>query len=177
MCRLLILCLVLFTTGCAGSMCLIQTRYDEFEGYTIVRMSNNSLSGSGLYIDTGIVNLNVQKFISKEGRESYSLIVEYVDYSDYATWLFIRSGESLVLLIDGKRIGFTGEGSWNDRDVLYGGSIVETAWYAVSPEIIRMVANAKEVKVKLVGDKGFVQRHFNQTNFSNFKKFVENYLP
>jgi len=43
--------------------------------------------------------------------------------------------------------------------------------------MIRMISNAKEVKVKLIGSNSFVQRYFTQTNFNNFKKFVENYLP
>lgn len=177
MSRLLILCLLLLITGCAGSMCLIQTRYDEFEGYTVVRMVNNDLGGRGLYLDTGFVYLNVQKLVSKEGRVSYCLIAEYTDFSDCASWLFIESGESLVLLVDGKRVGLTGDGSWNNRNVLYGGSISETAWYPINPEIIRMISNAKEVKVKLIGSNSFVQRYFTQTNFNNFRKFVESYLP
>lgn len=177
MIRLLILCLVLLTTGCAGSMCFIQTRYDEFEGYTAIYMLNNTLGGSGLYIDSGNVDLNVQKFVSKEGSVTYCLMADYTEFSDGARCLFIENGESLVLLVDGKRVGLTGDGSWNNRRVLYGCSITEAAWYPITPEMIRMISNAKEVKVKLIGSNSFVQRYFTQTNFNNFKKFVESYLP
>lgn len=60
------------------------------------------------------------------------------------------------MLVDGEREGLTGDGSWNNRNVLYGGSISETAWYPISPEMIRMISNAKEVKVKLIGSNSFV---------------------
>lgn len=178
MCRVLILCLVLFTTGCAGSLCFVQTRYDEFEGYTISRMINNSLGGSDFNMNPESVGLNIQKVVSKGGCESISLMVIYADYSDDARWLFISNGESLVLLIDGKRIGLVGEGSGNYRDVLpYGSGVIERAWYPVSREIIHTISNAKEVKVRLIGSKGFIERYFVQANFNNFKKFVESYLP
>jgi hypothetical protein len=176
MCRLLILCLVLFTTGCAGNLSFVKTSYDQFKGDTTVRMSYNDLGGSNMSLGTCAICLNIQKVISKEGCESYSLIAEYVKWVSYPKWLFIKSGESLVLLIDGKRIGLTGEGSENHREVV-GGNIIETAWYPVSAELIRTISNAKEVKVKLIGSNSFVERYFVQRNFNNFKKFVESYLP
>ena len=170
MSRLLILCLLLLITGCAGSMCLIQTRYDEFEGYTISRMINNSLGGSDWNMNPERVELNIQKLVSKQGHVSYSLIIECVSQLENGSWIFITSGESLAFLIDGKRVGLTGNGSGNDRDLFHSGTIMERAEYPVSREMIRTISNAKEVKVRLIGSKGFIERYFVQANFNNFKK-------
>lgn len=175
MCRLLILCLVLFTTNCAASnQCSIHTYHDEFDSYTITYMLNNSLGKDGpdlsIYSSSSVLDLNAQKLVSKEGHVSYSLIIECVSQLENGSWIFITSGESLAFLIDGKRVGLTGNGSGNDRDLFHSGTIMERAEYPVSREMIRTISNAKEVKVRLIGSKGFIERYFVQANFNNFKK-------
>jgi hypothetical protein len=51
---------------------------------------------------------------------------------DYCSddWFFIDSRESLVLLVDGKRMGFSGEGSGNHRTSNQ--SVCETAFYEIT---------------------------------------------
>ena len=156
--------------GCSTSFYKVNTIQDEFDGYTINRMEDNTLSGGGLLGDR--IEINAQKFTTKDGDKLYSLIVEYGGEG----WLFIRKGESLILLVDGKRIGFTGEGSSGNRDVLYGNAVMESAFYDISPKDLVKISRAKNIKVKIVGNKYYFERNFSEKNFENFKKFVVQYV-
>jgi len=99
---------------------------------------------------------------------TYSLIVRYVSKD----WLFIEDGESLVLLIDGERVGFTGSGSSSNRMVLTGGYVFEESFYFVSADDIRRIAQAKSVSVKIVGSSGYIKREFSEKNLQRFREFV-----
>jgi len=55
------------------------------------------------------------------------------------------------MLVDGTRIGFTGEGSIRRREVVYGSIVREEAWYAVTYDQLTKLAYAKEVRVKVTG--------------------------
>lgn len=157
--------------GCAGQWAKVKTIQDEFDGYTIHRMQNNTLAGGGLMDAETKVNLSPQKFIGSEGSISYSLIVDY--YAE--SWLFIESGESLVLLVDGERMGFSGDGSSGFREVLYGASINEKAWYDITRDELERISTAKEVKVKVTGQNYFVERHFATRNLTNIQNFLAEY--
>lgn len=148
---------------------------DEFDGYTIDRMTGNYIKDSDVLNTKNSVWLNAQRYLSKDGQKMYSLIVQYWD----SDWLFINEGESLVLLIDATRYGFSGKGSIEHRDVTTGmqsAVIKESAWYDVDPEILQKISDAKIVKMKIVGATRDVTRELSPDNISNFKKFVNNFV-
>jgi len=165
--------------GCATSY-KIKSISDNFDGYTIHRLTGNRLSGSELF--NSPVELNCQVYINRNGLKSYFLIVQYNDYSlnlsswglITASWLFIQRGESLILLVDGERIGFEGEGSIDHRNV-YSGNIEEKAWYDISRHNLEKIANAYNVEVKIIGSEYYVQRQFSEKNISNFYKFISEF--
>lgn len=169
---LIIFCFVLFSLffSCATAPYKVKTMHDEFDGYTLHRMQANTLSGGGLL--GGNIAINPQKFISKDGKIIYSLVVEYAGEG----WLFIQEGESLILLVDGQRIGLKGDGSSRHRNTVYGGVVSEQALYDINREDLIKISNANEVKVKIIGSQYFAERHFSQVNFENFKKFVAQYV-
>jgi hypothetical protein len=163
--------LVFSLIGCGASLSTIKTIKDEFEGHTIDRMYSNYLSGGVPLLDDATIELNVSRFESKLGNVSYSLIVRYSGEG----WLFIDEGNSLILLIDGESISFMGDGSISSRKVIMGSIVEEFAYYETSTDMIKKIANAQEVRIKIKG-KGKRERHFSKTNFDNFKKFANNHI-
>ena len=150
----------------------IDTILDKFDGFTIHRMQDNLL---GMEKDSfGGIELNVQQFI-KDGRTSCSLIVSYTGLD----WLFIDEGETLVLLVDGERLQFSGKGSYDHRDVERGYSLVtikEKAWYDITLEQLKKITFAQDVKVKVKGRSHFLTRFFTELNFDAFRRFYKKYV-
>lgn len=72
-------------------------------------------------------------------------------------------------------MGLRGKGSSGHRDVLYGGSVEELAWYDISLEGLRKIANATNVEVKVTGDWYYVTRRLKETNLQNLRRFVVEY--
>ena len=133
----------------------------------ISRMSGNRLAGG---ITT--VELNAQRF-DKSGTPSFSLIILYSG----PTFVNIGPGKTLILLIDGQRLEIAGQGSEKSRNIVSIGLIEEKAYYHdLDPDLIRMLAYAKEVEVEIIGASKVLNRHFKEQNFVNFKEFYELYV-
>jgi hypothetical protein len=148
----------------------VRTISDEFEGHTINQMEWNLL-GARDVSSKGLIFLNVQKY-TKGVDTLYSLVILYIADD----WLFIRDGESLVLLADGERIGFTGKGSSSNRNVSKGGSVTENAHYKITEQQLINIIGANEIKVKIVGTQYYAQRFFTEENIKNFRLFVQEYV-
>ncbi len=148
----------------------VKSDYDEFDGYTKHYTVGNTLGGVG-FLNTDFVDLDIQKFIAKDGTALYSLIIYYRADG----WLFIQEGESLVMLVDGKRMGFSGEGSMKYRTVVTGSIVNETAWYNVTLSELKAIAAGEEIKVKIIGSNPFLERKFTSKNKEVFRKFVTEY--
>jgi len=170
--------LMITLVGCATTSYYNYNIYhlaDEFDGYTIDRMSGNYIKDSDLLNLKNSVWLNAQRYISKDGQRTYSFIVQLWD----TDWIFINEGETLVLLIDGTRYGFSGKGSIKHREVttgIQGAVIKESAWYDASVDILQKLSNAKAVKMKIVGATRNVTRELSSENINNFKRFVNNFV-
>ena len=83
---------------------------DQFDGYRSIQLIENHLEPSLVGAD---VAFNAEKYIARDGTVYYSIVLHLFSLNG----LFIEEGESLVLLVDGTRIVFSGEGSENYRDV------------------------------------------------------------
>ena len=96
--------LLLVGVGCANiyqQPFTIKVAYDEFESLTLISGFPNWLHGK-YNISIGIYRLE-----DSLQEHAYALSVYYLGRN----WIFIDRGESLVMLIDGERGGFSGEGS------------------------------------------------------------------
>lgn len=159
-------------TGCA--FYLVEKYHDKFNNFTRYSMRFNTLGDK--FGDVGIIRINPVCIQKNDKVPHYYLEVEYNDLRDHAQWLFIEDGESLICLVDGQRIGFTGKGSSNYRIVGPGGFVIEQATYDVTPQLLEKMANAKTINVKIIGARCFSERFFTQQNLNNFKRFVSEYV-
>ena len=80
----------------------IRQQYDEFEGHTKVDLIHNYLGGNK---DYQIVQLNISEHVSSAGKATYALNLIY----QANDWLGIKDGESLIMLVDGERLGLVVE--------------------------------------------------------------------
>lgn len=175
---LLVTTIAAFTMeACSSSMYhsyKVSTDRNDFDGIVNTQMSGNYLSESANSNTSAW--LNIQKTIStKTSVVNYALIVEY-----WATdWIFIGEGESLAFLIDGKRVGYSGEGSSKHRSTttgMQGAVIQEVAYYQVTADFLHQIASAKEVRLRVNGSKGFFERQFREENFESVRRFVREYV-
>lgn len=167
--------LILLTASIVGCAALvgergfqIDTKVNQFSGVTRHRMIGNRMGG----ITLPFTSLNAQKVIDSEGNKRYFLYVEYRANS----WIFIQRGKSLKLLIDGDLEELEGPGSSGRRNTLGRGEIRETAWYDVERELIKRIANANSLELRIEGRQYYATEEFSQSNFNNFKKFVSEYM-
>lgn len=162
--------IAILTVGCViPGIYSPKTTIDKFDGHIINKTQKNILASTFL---GSAVFLDVSR-IQKEDLVLYYLILEY---GPAQNWLFIKSGESLILLVDGKRMGFIGDGSLQYRNVLTGGSIVEKAYYNITPEQIKEIAYSKEVSIRIIGSQYYEERKFAKSTFNNFKQFYEEFV-
>lgn len=158
----MLVALSLSLMSCASTTGYVKTIKDDFDNYVINRMQGNKVNAKGIRI----LELNAQKY-QKDKLINYSLMVRLVD----GGWFFIKRGESLVFLVDGERIGLTGRGSSKHREVLSGGTIVEKAWYTITPDQLKKIAFANNVRGKLTGSKYFTELSLSEDNLKNFRSF------
>jgi hypothetical protein len=136
------------------------------EGYTVDTMTGNQLGGEEGYA------LNAARYSAKDGAVKYALGVRYHGEQ----WMFIEPGVSLILLIDGQRLGLKGQGSLRDRKSFDDGHVRETAKYPVSPELLKKMAAADNVEIHIIGRNFVAKVFFTSRNFENFRGFVDTYL-
>lgn len=164
--KFILLALGLFCTACSISVPYnVKTDFDEFDKIDTTCIQKNHIQGWQMHW----MDLNACKFTS--GTDStYTLYLQYFG----PDWLFISDGESLVFLIDGERLGLTSErGSSNHREVDRSSSGVrETAKYLVSPETLKRLAFARNVKAKVRG-KQVAEYQLSDSNIRNFRQFYE----
>lgn len=158
--------LALVMTACAPQYSIRESS-DPVFGSTSVRLEANRLQGACL--GCAAVDLNIFKFTNAAGRVLYSLVINY----ESSEWLFIERGQSLALRVDGDLIRLsTDEGSSPYRNVRSRGMVTETAYYDVGVDLLRRLAEASEVLVRVDGRAMYVAREFGPENFANFQRFV-----
>ena len=157
--------------GCISTLPIykIDDITDHIDGRRSTQLVGNRLAPA--YTGTD-VEFNVEKFTAWNGNVYYSIVLDVVSLNR----LFIEAGESLIVHADGTRIGFSGDGSANYREECGGGALGETTFYDVTPEQLKKIANANDVRIKIKGAQYSVKRRFFPENFANLKRFIAEHV-
>jgi hypothetical protein len=139
---------------------------DPFERTAVRRMHGNVLGGAPAGGDW--VALDAEEMRVPADTPRYDL---RVDYRTQGEWLDVRPGESLVVLIDGDPVRLAGEGSQRSRAESRVGRR-EVARYAVSAALLRRIAGARDVRVRLIGRRYHVDRVLTRANLSRLRRFL-----
>ena len=99
----------------------------------------------------------------------YFLYTELIPPPDFT----LATGESLILLVDGVRFGFTNAPSGTAFVARRG---YTSNLYRATPEALIAIANAREVKIRFKGVNNVVERTMSPTSRMNFRKFVTKYF-
>ena len=149
---------------------IVETR-DDFNSLTKYELTINQLGGEGLFEATVFFNAILSRHDS--GTDIFYIAIRY----RHDSWLFIEDGESLILLVDGERIGLSGAGSSGNRNVITADILRERALYRVEPAQLRKIASAKDIRVRVEGSQYYVERYFTEKNFENLQSFVNRFCP
>jgi hypothetical protein len=90
-----------------------------------------------------------------DDKEPYMMLFD----AKIPDWIFITSGDSLELKIDGQLLSLSGNGSENGRDIQYG-NVDETAIYFIPPDVLQRMGAAKEIQFRVHGEKGAITGTF-----------------
>lgn len=176
----LLLSFILFVYSCTYGP-YITTLGDEFSDSHEIAVLNNYVDILNqtdvleqVLVGTGNKHLKVNcTYNPDKNSDEITLVVEYWG----SDWIFIRGGESLILIIDGEKINLSGTGSDNFRDIGKDGSNVkEFSFYQISKDLFKKITYANEVKLKVIGDKGNILAKFNENNFNIYKNFYTTYI-
>ncbi|WP_417591412.1 hypothetical protein [Owenweeksia hongkongensis] len=167
------LCLILsFSSSYAQpSGIKIKQTEDTFEGTKTVLMDGNkvkveglaesavikgalSVLKGGLQISQIKTELNLEQFTKSNGSKELSVIVS-IEIKDDASF-YIDNGESLILLVDGKRMGLTTEGEFNVSRSARRNSVTN-ARYDLTEAQLKSILEAKSVQFRIMNG-GFMEK-------------------
>ena len=154
------------STGISPDLYKLKISKDDLE-VTVFKSFINLLSvpvkDKDLY-DVLSVHFYATQFIDKGIKTAPELVIGY--YAD--SWLFI---ENAALYIDGKREDLNiGQ---DDRNVLSTGAISEYFHFPTTKNQLKQISNAKEIVLRLAGEKGVINAELTPQNIYNFKRFYE----
>jgi len=150
----------------------VTTTFDPISGQRTDLMSENMLETSQ-NPPREVIWLNAARVYRDTWNRRSELYLE-VDYMARAEtgYLEIPVGTTLMLTVDGQEMNFTGNGSFNKRKSKQKGFVNETALYRIVQTQLGKIANAKQVKVRVKGNNGIVERDFRPENFQRFQEFL-----
>lgn len=124
----------------------------------------NYLTNSGILSATNLVIAPTNGVV-----HDYFLYSELIPPPDFT----LAQGESLILLVDGVRYGFT---PGQSGTAFVGRKGYASTLYRVPPEVLVAIANAKEVRVRFKGVNSVVERSLSAAGRRNFRDFLARYF-
>jgi len=169
--------LFVLLSGCGGMMLSIanvNTQDDTIKKTHSDRMTSNPLSCDSedhmSYVPD--VHLLIERYWGPDYRVKYRLIALVRG----GGFIGIEEGEALVIMADGRRIGFSGPGG-SAHMTSSGSTMIEEAWYDTAFDQLSALVEAKEIKLKITGKDYSVNRCFSLTNIDNFKVYLKYFPP
>jgi hypothetical protein len=114
-----------------------------------------------------LTNINVRPV--RQVQHDYYLYTELLAPPDFT----LQTGESLVLLVDGVRHGFSpGQSS----AAFVGRKGFNSTLYRINPEVLVDIANAQEVKLRLKGINSLIERTMSERSRKRFRDYLLKYF-
>ena len=161
--------LTTFQFGCSGktyqpesatsTACAIRAEVDENGNFTAIKTENNELGTS--------LDLNIWLH-RKEEKYKLQLVMIYKGLD----WLFVKPAETLVMTVDDKDMRLTSSGRIELQSVLARWWGMEMAAYDITPEQLKGITYAEEVKCKIKNR----EYSLSVSNFGCFHRFYEKHV-
>jgi hypothetical protein len=147
-------------------------------GQATVNTNSQSITGGTNQLITVETNLVITTYTNTVVTPVTNIAVispelpafDYYLYTEIAPADFsLQPGESLVVLADGARFAFTPsnpQSGWNSRRGFL------TTFYKAPPEAIEAIANAEEVRLRIKGTNGMLERRLNRSSRRHFHDFL-----
>lgn len=113
--------------------------------------------------------------ISEAGTSGPSRFFLRTVYVNERKWLNIGRGSTLRLTVDGESFDLSGAGSRGSRYAGEAEKVYEVALYETSAALIKKIAAAKNVAVRVHGDY-LLEKSFSSFNNLYFRQFVQHYV-
>jgi hypothetical protein len=170
--RKILLLILIFITCIAHNKYFVHVTKDDFDNSTQYLLKDNILSAEDKQeAHSNKIDLRIERFDSPD-TIIFNLMIVYSG-SDY---MFIRPGESLVFLVDGKRFGFSGSGGELSPKGSKPGVVSESACYDVTAEFLKKMIFAKYVWIKIKGDRFDLERFITESLFEKYRRFYREYV-
>lgn len=157
-----ILCAVLFC-GCAGRLGRNVAKFDKVEAVQVNQLTGNNLTRTPF--DQKVVYLNARCETKRDGEKRYYLFTELIAPPEFV----LQSGDSLVLNIDNEVVTFTATNSPSFE----GRKRFVTTFYPVPPEVLRKLAQATTVRLRLKGASAVIDKRLSRRNLIHFREFAQ----
>jgi hypothetical protein len=146
----------------------IKWTQDKFDGSTMATLTcdNPKLEG-GSYMSSRYL---IMRLVATSGENPLYAIKLIVSRPD---WMFIQSGESLILKVDDRFINLSGPGSDGHREIVSGHLIIETAVYPLTPRQVKILGGAIAIEFRLLGDRESITGRFPWTVIRDFHTFYD----
>ena len=136
--------------------CAIRAEVDENGNFTAIKTENNELGTS--------LDLNIWLH-TKEEKYKLQLVIIYKGLD----WLFVKPAETLVMTADDKDMRLISSGRIELQSVLSRLWGMDMAAYDITPEQLKGITYAEEVKCKVKKR----EYSFSASNFGCFRRFYE----
>jgi hypothetical protein len=165
-----LLALVAAPSADAAKVAIYQN-VDNFSGKTLYfTASRKTKLEGGSFISMRYVSFQIEAMSPiADPSKPYTIHVEAM----LPEWMFISSGESLALKVDGEMITLNGPGSIGSREVLGADDVEEDAYYPLSVETTKKLAAAKEIQFRIYGERQNVTGNFTDDIMEDLRYFVE----
>lgn len=160
---ILIVFCALSLCGCASHHGKNVAQFDWLELTQVNQIIGNNLTTSPF--DQKVVYLNARCETKREGEKKYYLFTEVIAPPEFV----LQSGDSLVLNIDNEVLTFaaTNSPSFNSRKRFV------TTFYPVQPDLLKKLANATAVSVRLKGTNALIDKDLSRQNIMLFSDFAQ----
>lgn len=168
--KLLVISAIAFSIGAQAAT--IYQNVDKFtkETHYSTNMQDADLDG-GSFISSRYVLFSWHAFKPAINPQQPFILSVYTRTPE---WIFIQSGESLHLMLDGGDvIVLSGDGSSRSREMENGSTVTESARWVFTPEQIRKVGAAKIVEFRLSGDRQKITGKLHKTTIEEAALFGE----